>query len=73
MIKVCIDPMCEEVAHHIDKKETRCRSCDGIMVEIGVQTYREKFMGNFFQYDYRTYDLVTPVKMGFTIQMQLFT
>lgn len=71
MIKVCIDPHCEELAHNIEKKETRCRNCGMLMVEINQETYQQKFIGNFFQVDYSTGDRFDPVKNGYSIQMQL--
>ncbi len=58
-LKVCIDPGCEEVAFNIDKKETRCRNCNGRLVEINQKTYDKKFINNFFQYDYRDGKLLT--------------
>jgi hypothetical protein len=54
MIKVCINPNCEEVAHFIDKSETHCRNCGSRMLAINDKTYEEKYKSNFFQYDYRT-------------------
>ena len=72
MIKVCINPCCEEVAHNIEKKETRCRNCDMVMVEIDDNTYYRKYINNFFQIDYSTGERVTPQQMGYNIQLQLF-
>lgn len=63
MIKVCIDPGCEEVAHNCSKEETRCRSCAGILVAITEQQYWKKFSANFFQYDYLTGNFYKPNKM----------
>ena len=60
MIKVCIDPHCEEVAHNIEKSEKRCRSCGMKMVEINEKTYRDKFSNNFFQFDYQTGQYFRP-------------
>ena len=71
MIKVCIDPGCEEIAHNVSKKETRCRNCSMILVEINEATYRKKFINHYFQRDYSTDDHVTPVQMGFDIQLSL--
>ena len=31
MIKVCINDLCEEVAHNCEKQETHCRSCGFIL------------------------------------------
>lgn len=62
MVKVCIDPSCNEVAHNIEKKETRCRTCNGIMVRINEKTYLKKFSDNFFQFDYLTDKYFRPAK-----------
>ena len=72
MIKVCTDPQCEEVAHNIEKDETRCRNCYGLMVEIDQSTYQKKFMDSYFQYDYSTGKLVRPSELGYSIQMEMF-
>lgn len=61
MIKVCIDPGCEEVAHNIEKKEKRCRTCNGILVAINDETFRKKFSANFFQFNYETGDQIKPI------------
>lgn len=63
-IKVCINQHCEEVAHNCDKKETRCRSCNGILVAITEQHYWKKFAPLFFQYDYQTGELYKPQKQS---------
>jgi hypothetical protein len=60
MIKVCIDPQCEEVAHNCENKETHCRSCNGRLIAISVDQYSKKFKNNFFQYDYTTGELYRP-------------
>lgn len=54
MIKVCIDPMCEEVAHNCTRDETRCRNCGGILVKINDQTYKQRFLNTCHQIDYST-------------------
>ncbi len=61
MIKVCIDPMCDEVAHNCEQSEKRCRSCDMKLVTINQATYWKKYSMNFFQYDYQTGNLYRPV------------
>ncbi len=71
VLKVCIDPTCEAVAHNCPKKETHCRDCNMILVEIDKKTYETKFINNFFQYDYNTDELVTPAQMGYSKQIQL--
>lgn len=72
MIKICINPQCAEVAHNCDK-ETKCRNCDFRLIAINEETYREKFINNFFQYDYNEdHKLVTPCEMGYSKQLQLF-
>jgi len=57
-IKVCINPHCEEILHNCPKKFTRCKNCDGILVEINQKTYLKKFSRNYFQYDFTTGDFV---------------
>jgi transcription initiation factor TFIIIB Brf1 subunit/transcription initiation factor TFIIB len=69
MIKICVNPHCDEIAHRINKKETRCRNCGMIMVEISVDTYREKFINYPHQVDYSTGERVTPVQMGYSLQL----
>ncbi len=54
MIKICVDPYCEEIAHNIDKSEKRCRTCNGSMIRINDKTYNAKFSKHHFQYDYKT-------------------
>lgn len=54
IIKVCINPQCEEVAHNIEKKETRCRNCNFMLVEINYKQYQKKFFHSPFQIDYST-------------------
>lgn len=73
-LKVCIDPHCEEVAHNCDKKETRCRNCGMILIEINEKTYKNKFINNFFQVDYSKQDggFVKPSEMGYSTQLQMF-
>ncbi len=66
--KVCIDPHCEEVAHNIEKKETRCRNCGMLMVEIDQKTYLQKFASNYFQYDYQTGEIYRP-RAGVQVEM----
>ena len=61
MTKVCIDPGCEEVPHNIEKKETRCRTCNGILVRINAETFEKKFAQNFFQFNYATGDQIKPI------------
>jgi len=73
VLKVCVDPRCEEVAHNCDKKETHCRNCNTLLCQINEETYRAKYINNYFQYDYSndSGDIVTPVQMGFSLQMKL--
>jgi hypothetical protein len=40
-----------------------------IMVEISVDTYREKFINYPHQVDYSTGERVTPVQMGYSLQL----
>lgn len=73
VLKVCINPHCDAVAHNCLKKETHCRDCDLGLVEIDKETYQKKYINNYFQYDYSndTGDIVTPAKMGYSLQMNL--
>lgn len=57
-VKVCGNPCCEEIAFEIEKSETRCRNCNGRMISINKQTYLKKFTTNYFQYNYKTGDLI---------------
>lgn len=52
MIKVCINPQCEEIAHNCPKEETTCRNCEMRLVTVSDNTYYRKFRNYFFQYDY---------------------
>jgi len=71
MVKVCINPHCEEVAHNTEKNETRCRNCDMILIKISKDQYLKKYIHNFFQVDYSTGNLVTPKELGFDIQLKI--
>lgn len=71
MIKVCINPHCDEVAHNIEKKETRCRNCDMVMVQIDKSTYLKRFADRPHQIDYKTGERVTPAQVGFSVQMKI--
>lgn len=62
MIKKCINPHCDEIAHNIQKKETRCRNCGYLMVEINQETYDKKFRHEPFQIDYSTGKNYLPQK-----------
>lgn len=70
-IKVCIDPHCEAVWHNIPKKVTKCRDCDGRVMEINQDTYRKKYAGNWFQYDYPTHTLIPADQRGKAVQGDL--
>ena len=74
VLKVCINPHCEEVAHNCPKGETRCRNCNGRLCEINKKTYGDKFINNYFQYNYDDYEagVVTPMQMGYVLQATLF-
>jgi len=71
MIKVCINPHCEEVAHNINEEETRCRNCDMVLIKISEKTYLQKFIYFFFQIDYETGERVTPQQLGYQYQLKL--
>jgi hypothetical protein len=71
MIKVCINPHCDEVAHNIAKSETRCRNCDFRLITIDEDTYLKKFVNNTFQVDYTTGERITPKQMGYNVQLKL--
>jgi hypothetical protein len=62
VIKVCMNPMCDEVAHFIEKAEKRCRNCNTRMIAIDEKTYWAKYAENYFQYDYRTGDFYYPAR-----------
>lgn len=70
-IKVCIDPHCEAVWFNIPKKVTHCANCDMILVEINQDTYRKKFAGHWFQYDYPTRKLIPAEQRGKAVQSDL--
>lgn len=69
MIKICIDPHCDELAHNAHAKDTRCRNCGQKMVTINEHTYLKKFIGYPFQVDYSSQDcaFVTPQQMGYKL------
>lgn len=74
-LKVCIDPHCEAVWHNCPsgyKKATHCPECDMILVAINEETYRKKFAGNYFQYDYPTRTLIPPEQRGKYVQADVF-
>lgn len=71
VLKVCIDPHCEEVAHNCPKTETRCRNCGMLLVKINEMAYRKKYAYNTFQIDYETGDLITDQVIS-SVQLQLF-
>jgi len=62
MIKVCVDPQCNEVAHNCDFKEKRCRTCNGSLIRINAETYLKKFKNLFFQFNYETGEYYRPQK-----------
>ncbi len=72
-LKVCINPHCDAVAHNCNKKETHCRDCDSGLVEINKGTYQEKYINNYFQYDYSNNigDVISPSDMGYGLQLNL--
>ena len=63
MIKVCSDDCCSAVYHNIPKKKKRCDNCDSRLVLINEKTYIKKYINEFFQYDFRTGELVTVKEM----------
>lgn len=73
VLKVCIDPNCDSVAHNCMKSETHCRECNSGLVEINKECYMKKFINNYFQYDYSNDmgDIVTPSKMGYALQLTI--
>jgi hypothetical protein len=71
MIKVCINPHCEELAHNYNIDETRCRNCDFILVKITEETYLKKYINNFFQIDYQSGERVKPNELGYNLQLKL--
>lgn len=72
VLKVCLNDNCDAVAHNCPKKETHCRDCDAILVEINESTYRSKYINNYFQYNYDNDELVKPTQMSYSMQTQLF-
>jgi len=42
-----------------------------VLVEISNETYRKKYINNFFQIDYSTGDRVTPQQLGYDVQLSL--
>lgn len=60
VLKVCIRPTCEEIAHNCDKKEKRCRNCGMILVEITQKQYEKKFKNHYFQINYETDERYMP-------------
>jgi hypothetical protein len=58
IIKVCPDPNCDSVYHNVPAKATKCLNCDGWIIKINENTYKKKFIQNFFQYDYITNELI---------------
>jgi hypothetical protein len=68
MIKACIDPQCDEIAHNIEKQETHCRSCGGLLVTINQKSFVDKFINNFFQYDYTTGNLLSRAEITKIVQ-----
>ncbi len=71
LIKVCIDPHCDAVWHNIPKKVTRCPDCTMRVIQIDQETYKKKFAGNFFQYDYTTGKLIPAAQRGKAVQSTL--
>lgn len=74
-LKVCIDPHCEAVWHNCPsgyKVATHCLDCDGNLIKINEETYRKKYAGNFFQYDYPTHTLIPADQRGRSVQGDVF-
>jgi len=74
VLKVCINPQCDAVAHNCKKSETHCRDCDSGLVQINKDTYQGKFIDHYFQYDYsnKSGDVVSPNLMGYSFQTTMF-
>lgn len=64
MIKVCINPQCDEVLHNTPAKATRCPNCDMRLVAISEKCYQQKYAGSIFQFDYLTGDPYRPAKQA---------
>lgn len=71
MIKICPNPHCSEIAHNIEKTETHCRNCDAVMVAINDKTYREKFIHDPLQFDYRTGKMTCAADQGYSVQLSI--
>lgn len=52
MIKVCVNPTCEELAHNCKAGATYCKNCGGRMIKINNTTYWSKYLLHYWQYDY---------------------
>lgn len=63
VIKICINPHCDAVAHNCDRKETPCRDCGFRLVKINIATYLKKFRDNYFQYNYDNNALLTSLEI----------
>jgi hypothetical protein len=62
LIKVCPDPSCEAVWHNIPKSYTKCNDCGGRVMLINKNTFKSKFINNWFQYDFETGKFFRPHK-----------
>lgn len=60
MIKVCINPQCDQVAHNCKPQDNHCSNCDTRIIAIDEATYHKKFRFNFFQIDQQTGELYRP-------------
>jgi len=56
VIKVCGNPHCCALYHNIPKDVTKCKNCDGKLIEINLKTYAKNWNAWHFQYDYETMD-----------------
>lgn len=65
IIKICVVPGCESVAHNCNDKPTYCDNCSGRMIKINEKTYLKKFVRNPFQYDFKTNEKVFPEDLGY--------
>lgn len=71
LVKVCPDPGCEAVWHHIPKSYTQCNDCGGRVMLINKKTFWDKFSNNWFQYDFQTGEYFRPQKTIVQLSLNL--
>lgn len=70
-IKVCPNSSCSAIYHNVPKNHTKCKDCDGWLIEINQETYWKKHALEWFQYDFETEEYFRPVSKMISVDQEL--